>query len=86
MKDYTVKPWVKMPLETLKTPSNGKLCYLGSWWCVTPDQCVLFYRGSPQCNGDERCAESIRARIHPDCTLVFVEVAYIPHDCHDYVN
>ena len=85
MKDYTQKPWVKMPLSKLKTPRNGAICYPSSWWCVTPDQCVLFFRGSPQCNANRDVAESIQARIHQGCTVEHVEVAYLDHDCSDYV-
>ena len=82
--DYTHKPWTKMSLEKLKTPRNGTICYLNSWWCITLDRCVLFYRGSPQCNSNEACAESIRQRIHPDCTIEKVDVTYLPHNYHDY--
>lgn len=82
----SIKDCTKVPLEKLKTPKAGRLCYGPSWWTVTDDNCVLFYkRFSPQCNADRRCAESIRDRLYPGLRVEFVEMAFIEHDCHDYV-
>ena len=81
-KDYNKKPWIKMPLSELKTPIAGRLCMGPRWWAVTEDGCVLFYKAyySPQCNQSKQMVE----RIRPDLNPVYVEVAFVPHDCSDY--
>lgn len=85
--DYNNKKyWKKVPLDEIKTPRVGKICYGASYWSVTEDNCVLFYRGhSPQCNNNEYCAESIRKKIHPTCRLEYIEMAFIDHNCEDYI-
>lgn len=85
MKDFTKKPWKKMLLSDLITPKNDSLCKLGRWWIVTPDRHVLFYGESPQCNANEAVAKHLLNKLHSGCTIEFVAVAYVPHDCHDYV-
>ncbi|HJV75400.1 MAG TPA: hypothetical protein VJ654_14330 [Noviherbaspirillum sp.] len=80
--NYNQKPWIKMPLSELTTPKPGRLCKAPAWWAVTDDGCALFYKtyGSPQCNTDRRIVE----RIRPDCKQVFIEAAFVPHNCSDY--
>ena len=82
MRDYDNPPYIKMPLSELTKPQGGRMVYGPSWWAKTEDDCVLFYRGywSPQCNA----SKDIIRRIHKDLTPVFVEVAFVPHDCNDY--
>lgn len=86
MSDYALPRWRKVPLEKLKTPRGGAICYTDTWWIVTPDNCVLFFRGfSPQCNSNEAVAKYLRERLHPTCTVEKIEVAYLDHNCHDYM-
>lgn len=75
-KDYNKPPWTKVTLEELQTPRGGKIVYEDRWWAVT-DGCVLFYKGSPQCNYVRRVIE----RIRPDCTPTFLPVAFVEHRC-----
>lgn len=82
MSDYSKKPWIKIPLDEITTPQNGRMCLTHCWWAVTEDDCVLFFKthGSPQCN----TRRAIIERIRPDCRAVFIEVAFVPHNCNDY--
>lgn len=81
--DYDRAPWIKMPLSELITPKPGRICVGARWWAVTDDGCVLFWRShrSPQCNAVREVVE----RIRPDLTPQFVEMAFVPHRCSDYV-
>jgi hypothetical protein len=74
--------WIRMSLEDLKTPKPGRICYGPAYWLVEDGQ-VKFFKGygSPQCN----MHESIMRRLHPEGELVFLEVAFVPHRCSDYV-
>lgn len=78
-RDYNKAPWIKMPIAELITPKAGRICKAPSWWAVTEDDCVLFYKsyGSPQCNTDKRIVEYIV----PGCRAVFIETAFAPHGC-----
>lgn len=54
------------------------MCYADRWWTVTPDDCILRYGGhSMQCNSNKDLSEQFIQRIHPECRLVFVEMAFI---------
>lgn len=85
VKDYTRKPWRKVPLDKLRTPREGALCMMNHWWVITPDQCVLFYNGTPQCNSNEKVTKYLLGKLHTGCEAIAVDVAYLDHDCHDYV-
>jgi hypothetical protein len=77
--DYNSKPWIKMPLAELTTPKPGRICHCPSWWAVTDDDCVLFFKsyGSPQCNVNKSIVEHIR----PGLKVQFIESAFVPHRC-----
>jgi hypothetical protein len=72
-----------MTIAELTTPKAGRICYPAAYWAVTDDDCVLFYKAyySPQCNA----SESVVKHIRPDLKYKFIEMAFLPHNCHDYV-
>ena len=74
--------WIKMKVEDLLTPKEGRVCYGPRWWAVTEDDCVLFYKSynSPQCN----TVKSICEHIRPDCRVEFFDIAFVPHKCEDW--
>lgn len=80
---YDEKPWIKVPVEALKTPSPGKICKGPAWWAVTPDNCVLFFKDycSPQCNTEKAIVE----RLRPGLEVRHIPISFIPHRCEDYV-
>lgn len=80
--DYNAAPWIKMPIAELVTPKPGRLCKRPAFWAVTPDECVLFFKGyySPQCNVNRFIVE----RIRPGLEVRFIEMAFVPHNCKDY--
>lgn len=77
--------FLRVPLEVLTTPREGALCYLNRYWLVTDADEALFYKHytSPQCNTDKSIVE--RRLKRPGTKVVFVPVAYIRHNCSDYV-
>lgn len=83
--DYTdSKRWFKVPIHVLEMPKDGYLCFGPSWWAVTEDRCVLFFKspfGSPQANANQ----SVVQRVHPTLKTEFISMAFIPHRCSDYV-
>lgn len=74
--DYDRPPWIKVPLAKLKEYKPGRRTMAPSWWAVTDDGCVLFYRnyGSPQCNVVREIVEKVR----PGLRVVKVDQAYVP--------
>lgn len=80
--NYNEQPWTKISIEELTTPRNDKICIASSWWAITPDGFALIYDDvSPQTNTNR----SIVERMRPDCKPVFIEMAFIDHNCNDYV-
>ena len=46
MKNYNdPKQFIKMTLEDIQNPEPGRIVHGPSWWAVTDDGCVLFYKG-----------------------------------------
>ena len=78
--------FIKMPVEDLTTPAAGRIVYGASYWIVTADNNVLFYKGyySPQCNSNKAIVE--RFSRPADSSIVFIPIAYLPHNCHDYCD
>jgi len=76
-----------LPLDAAtRTPENGFYWVLANrWWCYQPDKGLLLFAGNPQCNSNENLARSIRDRCWPDAEVIFIEQAYLPHDCQDYI-
>ena len=76
------REWIYMSLEDVQTPKPGRICYGPRWWAVNEKSEVMFYGsyGSPQCNQNKQIVE----RIRPECGVVFLEFAFIPHNCSDY--
>lgn len=75
--DYSKSPWEKIKLADALKPKDDAMCHGARWWFVTPDDCILRYRGhSLQCNASKELAESI-LHIYPECRLEFVGMAFI---------
>ena len=75
--------WIRMPLTELVVPRHGRICVGPSWWGVTKDEHVLFFKSycSPLKNQDKALVERMWPHLRPH----FVEMAFIPHRCSDYV-
>lgn len=74
---------VLVPVEDIKTrkPRVQHQVVFDSWWVVTPGNEVMFHDGrAPQCNTDKRISEMIRKKMYPECSLLFIEQAYIPNN------
>ena len=74
--------YIKIPVSELVKPKAGYICYSKSWWAVTDDNCVLFYKdyNSPQCNNNL----AVIKLIIPSMKYLEIEMAFIPHKCSDY--
>jgi len=70
--------YLKIKLADILTARMDDGCLMvmtNRYWEVTPDDCVLFYRGvSPQCNIYKNITEQFR---NEDCRVEFIPVAYI---------
>lgn len=76
--------YITVPLSDLTTPKNGRICLCDRWWIVNEKDEALFFRHitSPQCNSEKSIAE----RLKPEgCRVEFVPVAYVKHNCSDYL-
>jgi len=53
------------------------------WWCVTEDDCILYYRDySRQCNNDKTiCGHIMESENHPGVKSVFLENVWEKHRC-----
>lgn len=58
------------------------------WWACTDDDCVLLYKGrSRQCNSNKAIVEQIiKNENHPATKIVFIPIAFMYHDCNDFVD
>ena len=72
----------KIPIEQILDPPVGQTVDVRgpTWWIVTPDNCVMFCRGSPQCNTNQIIVRKMRDKIYKDCDLVLLDKCYIPVD------
>lgn len=80
--------WILAPVSDITTPQQGRICYGPRWWCVTENDEVLFFDtyGSPQCNMHKELVERLgRGFGAPATTPRFIEMAFLPHNCGDYV-
>lgn len=81
--EYSAYPWITMHVDDLTTPRHGRIVMGGRWWAVTPSGCVLFFKSyaSPQCNTERSIVERVRPRLE----LRWIETAFVPHNCAEYV-
>ena len=86
------KEFKKIPVkDIIKVPDKGQFIeiYRNRWWVVTSDDCILNYKEiSYQCNMYEsiikKTCESYKT-MFVGCKPVFIEIAFLPHNCRDYV-
>ena len=73
-------------LSEMTVPTQGiNMIYVSSWWTVTPEEEILFYRNlSAQCNTNERVAKKLQERSYPECTCRCIPHVYVPVDPNDY--
>ena len=76
----------KVPIiEAINIPtSRGDYTLVKNrWWCVTEDDCILYYRHySRQCNNDRDITEDIMASDkHPGVKSIFLENVWEKHYC-----
>lgn len=79
----------KVPIsEAIETPTKSGHYDLvtDSWWGVTEDDCILYYRGyARQCNTNKSITDSIiSGDDHPGVKSVFLEKVWEKHNCNDY--
>jgi hypothetical protein len=80
----------EVPLSDILFPKPNRICYQESWWIVTKDRNVLFFKPnhtSPQCNTNKNMVEHW-LRGNPefkDCTVELLPIVYLNHKCSDYV-
>jgi hypothetical protein len=67
------KRWKKVPLAEVQRFAPGKRCVAPSWWAVTDDDHVLYFKG---CSPQRNTVKAIVERIRPDCRAVFIEHAF----------
>jgi len=78
--------FVRVPVSEITTPKAGRICYGPSWWQVTENDEVLFYKRiwhSPQCNVNKSIVERLKRPFVKE--IRFIEMAFLPHNCGDYV-
>ncbi len=72
-----------VPLD--REPQDGDVVVANRWWVVHPERgLVIFQRTSYQCNDNEQIARRVGS-IYPWATIQFVEIAHVPHNCHDFI-
>lgn len=79
-----VESFEQVPIEELKTPKDGYMVILDRYWVVLNGK-ALFYKSrgylSPQCNSNKGLAAYMIEKVHKECEVVFVPVAYVKHNC-----
>jgi hypothetical protein len=81
--------WILAPVKDITTPKPGRICFGPHWWAVTENNEVLFFDQywSPQCNTNPTIVERIGCGFDaPATTPKFIEMAFLPHRCSDYVD
>jgi hypothetical protein len=78
--------YIRMKVSDLTTPQAGRSVMLDHWWLVTDDDEVLFYKHitSPQCNTNRSIVERLGTK-EIKTTPRYIPIAYLPHNCQDYV-
>ena len=79
---------LKSSIIDIPAEAGFYLLYKNTYWLCTKDEEVLLNRhGSPMCNSDKRILEKFlnKTKKFPDCRIIFLENAWLDHDCHDYV-
>lgn len=84
------KDFIRVPLEKITTTPTKSGCWRlirDHWWCVDSEENVLFYKRltSPQCNTNKNIAERLISLDESVVNVVFINYAWIRHDCEDYV-
>jgi len=84
-----IEDFKKIPMvDAISIPIIGGEYNLikNSWWCISEDDCLLYYRGySRQCNRDKTIAEHIMSiENHPAIRVEFLENVWEKHNCSDY--
>jgi hypothetical protein len=90
--------WIFVPIDDLITPKAGRICYGPSYWVINSKREVVFWKdyNSPQCNLTKailggrliKSRDCIEKGPHswPDLEeIIFIKMAFIPHDCSDFI-
>lgn len=75
--------YIRVPIAEISTPKSGRICYGPSWWHVTANDEVLFWRKkwrSPQCNSQR---EVVLYMPIEGCEPRYLEMVYLPHVCEE---
>ena len=79
----------KIPINTISEIPQWQFAEIvrDRWWAATDDDCVLVYKEySKQCNSNKAIVERlISINNHPGTKVVFIPIAFMPHNCDDFV-
>jgi len=68
--------------DAIEPPSGFCEVYKNYWWCVTPSDEILMYKGtSPQCNINRQIVDHLMPE---GCTARQLPVVFIKRSPHDY--
>lgn len=87
MDNYLAK-FEKVPISDILEPKPGRICYHSSYWIITDNEEVLFFRkghNSPQCNMNENIATGFLKSFPNTYTCRLLPIVYLKHNCADYV-
>lgn len=72
-----------VPLD--RVAQDGDIVATNRWWIIHPNRgLAILYSASYQCHENEGIVRRM-AQIYPWAEVRFVELAYIPHNCQDFV-
>jgi hypothetical protein len=75
------KHFKKVPIAEITTPKAGKICKGGAWY-VTDGENVFQYKGTSwQCNANK----DVVKHLYPNEQIIYIEMAFVEHNCRDYV-
>ena len=72
---------------SLTTPNNGlHMIYIGYYWAITKEDCILQSRSSYQCNKHKKVIESLLLQYPEGTRVEYIPAMYIPAHPSDYVQ
>ena len=71
----------RVKVSDATTPKGGlTMVYIDRFWVVTPEDEILLYRTSPQCNSDRVLAERLLVKLYPGCEVRQIPAVFIKSD------
>lgn len=82
------KDFVKIPINiagAIPARDGFYQLYKNYTWAVTEDDCILLYKGSPQCNINKLIVERHTTLCPWKTRAELLESVFLPHDCKDFI-